>query len=84
MLTQQETPYAPAGLKYAEPYGFRFWLRPDSIKFGDLYAVCVRHQQDGTETQAFPVAGYIGDFVFDWFVPDHALSLVVALSLIHI
>jgi hypothetical protein len=80
MLIQQETPHAPAGLKYAEPYRFRFWVRPDAVRFDGLYAVGVNLQPNGIITQAFSVVGYMGDFAFDWFVPDHAMSLVVAVS----
>lgn len=80
MLIQQETRHAPAGLKYAEPYGFRFWVRPDTVRFRRLYAVSVKLQPDSVVTQAFRVVGYIGDFMFDWFVPDHAMSLVVSVD----
>lgn len=79
MLVQQETVLTPAGLKYAEPYGFRFWVRPESIKFRHLYAVAVCHRPDGIEMQAFRVMGYMGDFMFDWKIPDHAMSLVLAI-----
>ena len=78
MLTQRETSHAPSGLKFAENYACRFWVRPETASFDGLYAVSVLHQPKGITTQAFRVAGYVGDFAFDWFVPDHALSLAVA------
>jgi hypothetical protein len=80
MLIQQETMDCPAGLKFAEPYGFRFWVRPDRVKFRKLYAVSVRHQPSGILTQAFRVVGYAGDFAFNWSVPDHAMTLMVSVS----
>jgi hypothetical protein len=80
MLIQQETPHAPAGLQYAEPHGFRFWVRPDAVRFRRLYAVSVKLQPNGVVTQAFRVVGYMGDYMFDWSVPDHAMSLVVAVG----
>jgi hypothetical protein len=78
MLAAQEVATAPAGLKYSEPYGFRFWIRPQSASFGGLYAVSVRAEPHGIAASAFPVIGYIGDFAFDWSFPDHAMSLVVS------
>ena len=78
MPIQQETPLAPAGLKFAETYQFRFWLRPETISFGSLYAVGIRHEPGCIEAQAFPIVGYMGDFVFDWAVPDNAMLLVAA------
>jgi hypothetical protein len=77
MLTSQETPLSPAGLKFAEPRGFRFWIRPGTVSFDGLFALSVCDQQDGITTSAFPVVGYLGDFAFDWSVPEHAMSLVL-------
>jgi hypothetical protein len=74
---QQETPLAPAGLKFSETYLYRFWVRPDIVTFDNLYALSVRNDETGLTTQVFPVVGYIGDFLFDWSVPDHARTLVL-------
>ena len=78
MPIHQQTPHAPAGLQFAENYQFRFWVRPETASFENLYAVSIRHAPSGIEVKAFPVVGYIGDFVFDWAVPDNAMALVVA------
>lgn len=78
MLVSQQTAIAPAGLKFSEPNGFRFWVRPQSASFDGLYAVSVRSEPQGISASAFHVAGYIGDFVFDWSLPEHAMSLVIS------
>jgi hypothetical protein len=78
MLASQQVATAPAGLKYSEPVGFRFWIRPQTASFDGLYAVSVRTEPDGISVNAFPVVGYMGDFAFDWSLPDHALALVVS------
>lgn len=78
MLASQQVAIAPAGLKYSEPVGFRFWIRPQTASFDGLYAVSVRTELNGISVNAFPVVGYMGDFAFDWSLPDHALSLVVS------
>lgn len=79
MLASQETPLAPHGLKFSEPTGFRFWIRPDSARFDGLFAVSVRDQQDGINVCVFPIVGHIGDFAFDWSNPQHAMSLVASI-----
>lgn len=78
MLISQETNLSPAGLKFSEPRGFRFWMRPDCVSFDGLYAVSVVDQQDGIITSAFPVVGYLGNFAFDWNLPEQAMSLVLS------
>ncbi|NBW11909.1 MAG: GIY-YIG nuclease family protein [Caulobacteraceae bacterium] len=78
MLAAQEIATAPAGLKFAESLGFRFWIRPQNASFGGMYAVSVRSEPHGIVASAFPVVGYMGDFAFDWSLPEHAMSLVLS------
>jgi hypothetical protein len=80
MICSQQTPLSPAGLKYSEYCGFRFWIRPQQTSFGNLYAVCVSHLPNELHTTAFEVVGFVGDFDFDWSVPDHALTLALRCS----
>jgi hypothetical protein len=78
--TLKYPPDAPAGLKYAKGFRTRFWLRPESMTFRRLYAVHFAAMADGVDRNAFPVAGYLGSFEFDWGVPQHACKLLVAQS----
>lgn len=68
---------APAGLKYNRGYHTRFWVRPDAITFSSLWAVNFSVTEDGINSTAFRVGGYLGGFVFNWHMPEHATKLLI-------
>ena len=72
-----DKPTAPAGLKHNRGYRTRLWIRPESMTFRRLFAVHFTAMADGVHRTAFPVAGYLGSFAFDWHDPDHARKLLV-------
>lgn len=70
-------PATPAGLKYNRGYKTRFWLRPDSAKFENLYAVHFAATDSGVLATPHTIHGYLGSFDFDWCNPAHVAELVV-------
>lgn len=71
-------PHAPAGLKYNRGYVGRFWVRPDSVSFSNLFALHFAVVLDAMHVNAFRVHGYLGEFAFDWASPQHATTLLLA------
>ena len=82
MYSSEEMPIAPAGLAFTSPKlgfpgSFRFWYRPSTVSFRNLFAVSVRSELGTVIATAYRVTGYLGQHDFCWSDPENCLKLLV-------